>query len=124
MKYLPCLCDGRDDIRCDAAHCDIAAAGEPGNPNQCRVCWLRLQRPAVQAPSLARRVVNFARAIMKHARAGLPVVTEEEAKRRISICETCELFDLNRRRCNHPQCGCNMDEKVTWGEQKCPIGKW
>lgn len=45
MKRIPCLCDGRIDIRCDATHCDIAGPGQPGNPNECRVCWLRLQRP-------------------------------------------------------------------------------
>jgi hypothetical protein len=38
-----CLCTGRDDIHCDDSHCDIAGPGEPGNPNQCRVCWLRLR---------------------------------------------------------------------------------
>lgn len=113
--------------------------GEPYNPDYCRLCWLyhnddryrklwdnsAAPQPALQAPSLARRAVNFARAILRHARAGLPVVSEEAAKRRIAICEGCkEWFDPQRRRCNRPECGCNMDEKVTWGEQHCPIEKW
>jgi hypothetical protein len=42
MKDIPCLCDGRTDIRCTEHHCDLAGPGEPGNPNECRVCWLRL----------------------------------------------------------------------------------
>ena len=44
MKDLPCLCDGRTGIRCDGFHCDLAGPGEPGNPNQCRVCWLRRKK--------------------------------------------------------------------------------
>jgi hypothetical protein len=44
MKDLPCLCDGRADIRCDEQHCDLAGPGSPGNPHQCRVCWLRLKK--------------------------------------------------------------------------------
>ncbi|MGH7174648.1 MAG: hypothetical protein ACRELG_30655 [Gemmataceae bacterium] len=42
---VPCLCDGRTDIRCDGQHCDLAGPGEAGNANECRVCWLRLNRP-------------------------------------------------------------------------------
>lgn len=42
MEKLPCLCDGRKDIRCVAEHCDIAGPGSPGNPNECRICWRRL----------------------------------------------------------------------------------
>lgn len=45
MTRLPCLCDGRADIRCSADRCNIAGPGEPGNPNQCRPCWLRLGKP-------------------------------------------------------------------------------
>lgn len=54
MKHQPCLCDGRADIRCDAEHCDLAGAGQPGNASECRVCWLRLNRPP-PAPSERRR---------------------------------------------------------------------
>jgi|SRR5579875_2607583 len=44
MKKTPCLCDHRKDIRCDETHCDLAGPGKPGDPNECRVCWLRLHR--------------------------------------------------------------------------------
>ena len=39
---VPCLCDLHPDIRCDATHCAIAGPGSPGNPHECRVCWIRL----------------------------------------------------------------------------------
>lgn len=38
-----CLCTFRDDIRCDAVHCDIAGPGAPGNANSCPICWDRLR---------------------------------------------------------------------------------
>lgn len=43
-----CLCSRRTDIRCDQSHCDLAGPGQPGNPNQCRTCWIRLGRPRTQ----------------------------------------------------------------------------
>jgi hypothetical protein len=46
MNQPPCLCTGRSDIRCDAGHCDLAGPGAPGDADQCRVCWLRLNQPA------------------------------------------------------------------------------
>ncbi|HTU90066.1 MAG TPA: hypothetical protein VMF69_08210 [Gemmataceae bacterium] len=54
MKQTRCLCSIRSDIRCDDGHCDIAGPGQPGNPNQCRVCWLRLNKPSSPGrPSLS-----------------------------------------------------------------------
>lgn len=110
--------------RCDESHCDIAGPGEPGNPNQCRPCWLRLGKPPVNGPSMVRRAWNYAQAIYNHVRRGKPVVSEEEALRRLALCEACELFDADKRICLHQKCGCLLDRKVTWAEQKCPLGKW
>jgi len=126
MTRRYCLCDGRTDIRCDDEHCDIAGPGAPGDPNNCRVCWNRLGRnPVKSPPQFARRVWNFINAAASHIRHGLPVVSEQEARRRLDICEGCkEWFDPESGRCNRPECGCNMDVKVTWAEQRCPIGKW
>jgi hypothetical protein len=45
MNTLRCLCSNRKDIRCDATHCDLAGPGKPGDPNECRICWLRLNQP-------------------------------------------------------------------------------
>ncbi|HTU89586.1 MAG TPA: hypothetical protein VMF69_05760 [Gemmataceae bacterium] len=47
---MKCLCSNRSDIRCDSSHCDLAGPGKPGDPTQCRVCWLRLNKPP-SAPS-------------------------------------------------------------------------
>jgi hypothetical protein len=79
-------------------------------------------------PSLARRAVNFAGAAATHLSHGRPETPANEAARRIALCETCTgeggYWDANRRACQHPQCGCNMDLKVTWADMECPIGRW
>lgn len=52
MNQIACLCHGRSDIRCDESHCDLAGHGRPGDPNQCRICWLRLNKtPSSSRPS-------------------------------------------------------------------------
>ena len=52
---------------------------------------------------------------------GMPRSTEEEAQRRISICEGCSEFG-KLRRCS--QCGCFMDAKTKLQPATCPLGKW
>ena len=43
MNTSPCPhCKNRNDIVCTDTHCDIAGPGKPHEPNECRVCWLRL----------------------------------------------------------------------------------
>ena len=118
------MCDNRTDIRCTASHCDIAGPGAPGNSNSCRVCWLRLGRPSVKPPSLLRRAWNYAKAVYWHRRRGKKIVSEAVARKRLDMCESCEWFNAKTRVCSQPGCGCNMDKKVTWAEQKCPIGRW
>jgi len=56
MNKARCLCSIRTDIRCDDTHCDIAGPGQPGNPNECRICWLRLNRhlpSAIRYPAVS-----------------------------------------------------------------------
>lgn len=53
MYGVPCLCDGRIGMRCDEQYCDLAGPGAPDNPNQCRVCWLRLNQPPPAEPQRA-----------------------------------------------------------------------
>lgn len=50
----------------------------------------------------------------------LPIT--ELAKQRTAICEQCPLFDKAARRCR--ECGCFVDEKVKYQNEKCPVGRW
>lgn len=56
MSKPPCLCTGRADVVCTDTHCDLATGcGQPGNPNECRVCSIRLKKCD---PSAANPVPN------------------------------------------------------------------
>lgn len=50
----------------------------------------------------------------------LPVT--DLSRRRLAICESCPLFQNISRRCG--ACGCFVDEKVKYENEKCPKGKW
>ena len=46
----------------------------------------------------------------------------EQAKKRLEICNGCEFFNKSAERCT--KCGCNMAIKTYLKAEKCPIGKW
>lgn len=47
---------------------------------------------------------------------------EDEAKRRLSICDNCEFYNKQRSRCT--KCGCYMAIKTYLKAERCPVGKW
>jgi hypothetical protein len=48
---------------------------------------------------------------------------ENEAERKLGICEKCEFFESHFRRCRY--CGCFMDIKVKSAKKEdCRIGRW
>jgi len=49
-------------------------------------------------------------------------VPEEIAKKRMSICLECPLFDKVKNRCY--ACGCYMKSEVYIASAFCPLGKW
>jgi hypothetical protein len=75
-----------------------------------------------ELPSLLRRAANFVQATAQHVVTGMKNADDTLYKERISICEKCPLFDTQHRRCK--ECGCFMDIKARWLEQKCPQDKW
>lgn len=126
MKDMPCLCDGRTDIICTGTSCSIAGPGELGNPDSCRVCWVRLGKPAIQGPSLLRRLYNFGRAMFQFARSGAELVSTKEAQHRLTQCLPCEWYDQERDRCTSQECGCRISQKVWLKSERCPLKppKW
>lgn len=77
-------------------------------------------------PSLVQEAMNLAKSVAKvavDAAQGKGVaVPEEEKVRRLAICEKCDIYDIERRRCR--KCGCQMDMKSMLASLKCEIGKW
>jgi len=111
----PCTCD----------RCTVGSAYLAGD---CRLCWLWHNDPVYQAhwsgqapPGLWRRVFNFGKAAVEHAAAGFPQADAETYRKRLATCEACAYFTAAR---GCQKCGCRIDLKARWREQRCPIGKW
>ena len=68
---------------------------------------------------------NFAGSVAEWAKAGAPLVTEEQFKERAEICQKCEFFDAqafgHRGKCT--KCGCST-YKLFLSTSRCPIDKW
>ena len=96
------------------------------SPSTCSTCSYANKSDC--KPSLLTQAVNFGSAILSHIGGGLKTVPQEEFERRLNICKTsgpegspCEHYRGDNK-CG--LCGCNMDIKANWAEQKCPVGKW
>ena len=48
--------------------------------------------------------------------------TKEEKKRRYDICQACEFFNAEEKRCT--KCGCYMEHKTGLTAAQCPEKKW
>jgi hypothetical protein len=73
-------------------------------------------------PSLLRKAANFGKAIVTHAVAGLPQVDDTTYEARLAICRACMFFTPEPMTCL--KCGCDLNIKIRWADQHCPIGKW
>lgn len=74
---------------------------------------------------IAKKAVQAVLALAKWAKAGMPVVSDEEYTRREGICYACEHFTgkvgLLKIFCK--KCGCSK-KKLAMASEACPIGKW
>lgn len=78
---------------------------------------------AITEPSTFRKAVNLSKAVVTHAVAGFPEADGALVARRLEICRTCENYDPGPpARCR--ACGCFLDIKLTWADQRCPINRW
>lgn len=87
-------------------------------------------------PSLARKAVNYGKAIAQHVAAGRPMASDEVITTRFAICQSneCGLYKSvgeGAGECLHPSCGCRLKalgvrgaSKLRWSDQSCPVGKW
>lgn len=76
----------------------------------------------LRVPGLLQRAASLGKAIVYHVAAGLPGADDETVESRLATCQACEKYDADRRVCK--ACGCFLDVKICWAEQKCPLGKW
>lgn len=75
----------------------------------------------LEGPSLARRAVNYGKAMTAHAISGCKTAPKEEQERRLALCQGCEFYGLRKPGvCGHKDCGCPMGVKVTLASSYCP----
>lgn len=85
--------------------------------------WIKEANPnkTQDSPSLFKKAINFGKALVDHALSGFKTLNDEEYKKRIDICNSCEFLSESKS-CN--KCGCNIELKAKWAEQECPEKKW
>lgn len=76
----------------------------------------------MKLPPISTQIVNFSKAVVKHARNKFKKVDELIYRQRLEICNGCE-FHSNGR-CTHKACGCYLATKAWWASENCPIAKW
>lgn len=78
------------------------------------------------APSLLQKAKNFTSSAARHIASGMPMCDQAEVDRRFAICQGCEFYKDGT--CQ--KCGCPLKRqkgilsKLSWANEKCPIGKW
>ncbi|MCK5603131.1 hypothetical protein KAR91_14705 [Candidatus Pacearchaeota archaeon] len=74
-----------------------------------------------EPPNLARKGINFAKALTEHIITGKKHIESNEYMRRLEICKGCD-NRLEGFVCS--LCGCYMGIKASWVDQKCGDNKW
>ena len=75
-----------------------------------------------QLPSVWQQLKNVAKATTEHVKDGMRNVSDEEYKKRIDTCNSCEFLNRETKRCM--RCGCATQIKARWRTSKCPENKW
>ena len=74
-----------------------------------------------ELPSLLSQAKNLVVSVGQHAASGMKITPPAESTKRWNTCLACKKL-IDKSRC--AVCGCYMEVKSTWAEQKCPEGKW
>jgi len=82
-----------------------------------------------RTPRLLNRTASWANAVARWVAAKKPTRTDDEVENLFSICESCEVYDKEKRRCK--KCGCNVNitgravfNKLRMSTENCPLEKW
>lgn len=89
----------------------------------CTACAKAQQEQLKQnLPSLTEQAGTLASASLAHAKNGFKNTTDDMKKNRLEICDNCEFFIRDHKRCG--KCGCFVEVKAKWESNHCPVGKW
>lgn len=71
-------------------------------------------------PPLLEEIGNLAEATADIVKDGFVKATQAEQKRRMEICQGCEMYEQGRCK----SCGCFVEKKILWRISACPLGHW
>ena len=71
-----------------------------------------------KGPGIIKKMTSFGNALFQHVICGLKLVSEEKLKERLGICDNCEMYKKEEKKCG--LCGCHMQIKAEWLESRCP----
>ena len=78
------------------------------------------QSSSKRPPPLRRQAWDLTRSLATFVVRGMKMVTKEQYRQRLEICDTCD-----RRRGNRClECGCRLATKAKGKVFKCPLDKW
>jgi len=123
LSHLEARCHERGYTLDEVRACIVSEDGDRITVDETHPAYPRHQKPGL---TLLQRAANFASSAAKHVAAGMPQATSEEVAGRFAICQTCEHFDGKACR----KCGCPVVRerkflsKLSWANEKCPVGKW
>jgi hypothetical protein len=123
LSHLAARCRERGYTLDEARACIVSQDGDTITVDVGHAAYPRHRKPGV---SLLTKAKNFAASAAKHVAAGAPQATDEQVAERFAICQGCEHFDGKACR----QCGCPVVRekkflsKLSWANEKCPVGKW
>lgn len=75
-----------------------------------------------QPPGLLTKAASFGKAIVSHVAAGMPAADAATVEVRWATCRACPMFDAAGVVCR--VCGCHLEIKIRWANERCPLGKW
>jgi len=123
------------------AGCPIAGlciAESPGQAFACKFAdgsdaerlWLvgqsaKLQgKPPADYPPLVAQAGSLAKAVGRFVASGLQRVDDDAYRARLAICQSCDQYDADQKRCR--LCGCKTSIKLRMASEHCPLDdpKW
>ncbi len=110
-----CVFTTKEEL-CVCNKCGFSIKGDCGNIH--KNCDIGIK----EYPSIFQMGLNAVNAVVEFVKDGGKLSNDEEVKRRIEICNGCEMFVKAENRCK--ECGCYLALKSAVNSGKCPLDKW
>ena len=125
-KCINCPLLNKKDVPCwavEEGH-GVACSKIDKNSNKFNPKYIKfiLEKSGVNTslPGVLEQVSNLAESTADYIKDGFIKATQAEQKRRMEICQSCEMYEQGRCK----SCGCFLETKVSWRVSTCPLELW